>query len=563
MRISTFFIVVFALVAQVAIAAENPLDMIPASASVIVRLQAPETMIEELGSFIDKVQPGFGNVAKAQLMPALGQAISNTSLDGVDITRDWYVAIFIDEDKEPKSVLLIPTTDVAEVKEAMGSAFEFIEKNGWLVCTNVDQYHDEFKKCLSGEADSVSKKFDERTKAALMSGHLCAAVNVGAVRQAFEEELSSAEGRLEDLIQAMGQQIKAASPETDMGYVLDMYRDMGKLVLQGAQDSNSAVISIRVTNKALQIDQLLTVDENSKTDAFFRTQPVGDMARLGSIPEGLPGYAAVHADPAIMLDWSERVMSSMFKDKEQKEKATQSLAIMRKAKFGTIAGGGDLLPDEDAALRYFAMSEISPSSVVLDAFKAMGSGMEYEIAGIVQKQSFEMNAEKIDGQSVNVFRMQQTMPPSLDPTGMQKAINEKMYGPDGIVQRIVVKDDVALQTMGGGTDSMKQLMTAKNWSDPLLLEARARQHEKANLIMLVDVPNMVQKFATLILGLGVIPFPIQPEQLDGLEIAPSYSGFSLAVEKQRATARTCVPVETFQGFVQIGIFVQQLRGQLQ
>lgn len=128
-------------------------------------------------------------------------------------------------------------------------------------------------------------------------------------------------------------------------------------------------------------------------------------------------------------------------------------------------------------------------------------------------------------------------------------------------QRIVLKDDVVMQTMGGDSEAMKRLMTAASWSDSQLLAARARQHEKANGMILVDVPNTIEKFAKLILGTGAFPVPVRAEQLDGLVIAPNYAGFSVAVEKQRLTARTNIPVETFRGFVQIGTFVRQLQPQ--
>ena len=196
-----------------------------------------------------------------------------------------------------------------------------------------------------------------------------------------------------------------------------------------------------------------------------------------------------------------------------------------------------------------------------EAFQLLGSGIDYDIAGIQVRSTLQSDAESIDGQSVSIFQMEQTIPPALDPTGMQKALNEKLYGPDGIVQRIALKDDLVLQTMGGGTESMKQLLTSTGWSDPKLLEARARQHAEANLLILVDVPNAVLKFAKLILGTGAVPVPVQPEQLDGLVIPPSYAGFSLAMEKQRLSARTSIPLETFQGFMQIGLFIQQLRGE--
>jgi hypothetical protein len=144
---------------------------------------------------------------------------------------------------------------------------------------------------------------------------------------------------------------------------------------------------------------------------------------------------------------------------------------------------------------------------------------------------------------------------------MQKKINEKLYGADGMVQRMLIKDDVMLQTMGGGLDAMKQLVESPEWQDETLLSARARQHEKANVIVLVDLPNSVYKLAKLIIGTGALPIPIQLEQIEGLELPASYSGFSLAMEENRLSTTTNISVESFQGFVLMAMYVQQMRQQ--
>jgi hypothetical protein len=321
------------------------------------------------------------------------------------------------------------------------------------------------------------------------------------------------------------------------------------------------VIGIKFAENELQIDKVLKVEADSQTDSFLRSQPVSKMEGLTTLPEGLVGYFGLHGNPDPLFDWSEQLMSQMFKDEELQKKTAKSLALIREAKFGSMVVGGDLLPDEEGALRYFGRTEIQPSSVIRDAIQQFGSNIEYEVGGIRQKQSFELNAETIGDQSIDIYRMEQTLPPALDPTGMQKAMNEKMYGPEGIVQRIATKDGFILQTMGGGAESMKTLIKADTWSNSLLLDARASLHEQANMVTLVDMPNVVQKFAKLILGTGMVPVPIQPEQLDDLKIPPSYSGFSVAAEKQRLTVRARIPAETFQGFVKIGMFVQQLRMQ--
>ena len=487
MRILTVSSFLLVLIAQVTLANDAPITMIPASAVAVVRLQAPETTMKEVSTFINKVSPGFGELAKAQMTTALGRTLSDPTLSSVDQKKDWYMAYLADENQRVQGVLLIPATDIAKMKETMGPQFYFADKNGWLACSKSSRIIDEFTKCLSGSGESIAGSLDDRTKAALSSGHLCIFVNGTSLKKLFANELASAEEQMERLLQTMGEQIQRSNPLLDLESVLEVYRSLGK----------------------------------------------------------------------VLFDWSGQMMAKMFKEKELIEKTTKSIALMRQAKFGTMVMGGDLLPDEDAAMRYFALAEISPSSIVRDAFQIFGTGMEYEVAGIRQKQTIEMAAETIDGQSVDIMRIEQTIAPEFDPTGLQKAINEKMYGPDGIAARIVVKENLLLQTMGGGPESMKQLMTAATWSDSKLLQARARQLEKANLLMLVDMPNMIQKFAKLILGSGAIPIPVKPELLDGLTISPSYAGFSVAVEKEQLHARTSIPLETFQGFVQIGTFVQK------
>jgi hypothetical protein len=191
----------------------------------------------------------------------------------------------------------------------------------------------------------------------------------------------------------------------------------------------------------------------------------------------------------------------------------------------------------------------------------MAKGVTYEVAGIEQELTYEPDAEKIGDHSVDIYRFKQTIPDSLDPTGMQKKINEKLYGPDGMVQRLVVKENVMLQTIGGGLDAMKQLVESAEWQDETLLSARARQHEKGNVIVLVDLPKSVYQFAKLIIGTGVLPVPIQLEQIEGLDLPASYSGFSLAMEENRLSTTTNISVESFRGFVQMAMFLQQMRQQ--
>ena len=452
-------------------------------------------------------------------------------------------------------------TDADEAKGAMEETFEFVEHKTWLICSPEGQFLDEFEELKDGKLKSAASLLDEQLEAIVMKGHVTFAVNAVLLRETFADELNSADDRLEELIQMMAAQIKQASPSMDMEYVLDMYRDLGKAVLQAVNDSESYALSLEVTDDALKIDQLLTVGKETDTAAFFATQPVSDMPTLKSVPEGLMGYMGIHGNPDSLLTWSKSVVEKVIKNDEQKALTLKALESLTEAEFGTLAAGGDLLPEEDVAMRYFSIAEIAPAQLIRDMMKSLGNGVEYEVAGIEQQLTYEPDAEKIGDQSVDIYRLEQTIPDSLDPTGMQKKVNEKLYGPDGMVQRLLLKGDVMLQTMGGGLDAMQQLAEASEWQDETLLSARARQHEKANVIVLVDLPNSVYKFAKLIIGTGTLPIPIQLEQIEGLELPASYSGFSLAMEENRLSTTTNISVESFQGFVLMAMYVQQMRQQ--
>ena len=97
MRLSVRLIPLFTLFLPTLSAQESGFDLIPETAAAVVRIQAPEQITADLVEFINKVQPGFGGLAEAQLPMAFGQAIKNPQLAGVDQSKDWYVALFVDE----------------------------------------------------------------------------------------------------------------------------------------------------------------------------------------------------------------------------------------------------------------------------------------------------------------------------------------------------------------------------------------------------------------------------------------------------------------------------------
>ena len=70
------------------------------------------------------------------------------------------------------------------------------------------------------------------------------------------------------------------------------------------------------------------------------------------------------------------------------------------------------------------------------------------------------------------------------------------------------------------------------------------------------MPNSLYQMAQTIISTNALPLPIKAEQLDGLELAPSYAGFSMAAGENSLEARGCISVEGFQSFVRLATFIQ-------
>lgn len=553
-------IAVFMFVCSGVAAQETPLDVIPETAGIVIRFQAPDKIKTDLSAFINKVQPGFGGFVEAQFPTILGEMSKNQSLDGLDLEKDWYMVLMIDDEGEPQPVLVLPTNDMEAAKEAAESTFEIAENKEWLICAMDAAMLEDFD---SDDVDSFASVLDEKTAARLASGHISLVVNGGQLKEDFADELEAADEQLEQAIDAIVQQASQTNPAMNMEAVFGIYKEMGKAFLQAVRDSESLAISLEFKEGTFQVDTLLTVAESTATAKFLESQPVSKMERLTSIPAGQLGYFAAHGKMDTLMEMIKPLSSGLITDEDAKARMLKAMDIVQEVKFGTMAGGGTLVPDEEASLRFVGISEVSPSSKLKEAMQLMGSGVEYETAGVKMKQTYEAGAEKLDGESVDIFRTEQTLPEGLDPTGMQKAINEKFYGAEGIVQRILVKDDVMYQSMGGGLDSLKGLLAGKSWTDEKLIAARTELHEEANLVFLVDMPNSILQVARAVLDTNALPVPVKADQLDGLEIDPSYAGFSMAAGKGTLESRGTIPVETFKGFVQAAMFLQGLRNQRQ
>jgi len=536
--------------------AASPWEWIPEKASAVVRLQAPDTTIQELSRFVDAVQPGFGPIVQTQTSP-LGLVISNPTLDGVDMSRDWFAAAFAKTDGQPDLLFLIPTTDAIAMEKAIGTDFSVAKQDGWLVYSKSPELINLVENCLKGDADHIMSLFDSQISDELISGQLTGFVNVASLKETFADQLGNAETQLDSVIDTITEQVAATNPEMNLESVWKMYRAMGRGLLQGVRDSNSVAVAVHIADNDIRIEKLITFANDSASSRFIATQPAASMDLLKSVPEGQSGYAGMQVNPQELADWLKAITSDLIEDPAVSERFQSAMEAMIEARIGTFAGGGGIAPSEPTALKYFGLMEVGSVETLKTAFDAFAPGLEYDIGGIHQAISIELHAETIDGVPVDILQTKQDIKPSLDPLGIQQAVNDRLYGPDGITQRLVYQQNILLQTLGGGTESMRQLMKGDTWTDTNLLSARQQLSEKANLVILADMPAFVRDIAQLVVASGKLPLTVDEEQLAAVELSRSYSGVSIATETNRVHFRAVIPAKTLQGFVQLGLFVQQ------
>lgn len=554
MNLSRYFLLLTVLSGSAAFAAD-PIDLLHKDAAAIIRIQAPETTVKDVAAFIDKIQPGFGAVVQGQA-GGLGMVIKNPTLAGVDMTRDWYVMLFASAANPPQPVLLIPATDVEAFKAALGTRHAVAISGDWIAYSQIPELLEAVQAGFDSPSDSIRAIQSEGLLADLQKGHVSVLLNSPSLQATFSDELANAEQQLEKGLQVMANQIAQSGQNIPTEAITGFYGAIGNWMIQAARDSTGGVIRIEINDVELRIEERFTFKEGSQTRKSIGVHPVRPLTQLTQLPEGLAYYIAASFRMNDLLDWSKELMAEFVTDEATQEKFNIALAAMDKSEFGVYAGAFELATSREAALRYMGAMEVKPTAPLRDAFEAMGTGSKYEIAGITQSLSYKRNAETISGEEVDLYEFEQTIPPEMDPLGLQTAMNNRLYGGNVISQRLVYEDDRMLQVLGGNSDDMKQLIESQEWTDATLLDARKRLYPEANMVALADIPRFLLSTATLAAESPALPIPISADQLGQLIIQPTYAGSCFSLADGEVTGRANFPVDMFREVTQAVFIIQ-------
>ena len=540
--------------------AAGPADAVPDSASVVVRWKAPKATMAKLAEYAEAVQPGFGDVVKGGL-PALGQAISNPGLAGVDIEKDSWAIVFAESGEKPAVVFVIPVTDAKAVEDALPDHFEFHTADKLAIFSDNEEALGKVRERLEGKGTALWSKIDAASKKLFDAADVSVLVHVRQLAEEFESELEQAEPQLNALID----QLTAAMPESQRSQIapaFDMYRVLGKGLLQGVEDSHSHTLGITISKDTIRFEDRLQVEAGTPTAKFLGSQPTGDLSLMSRLPANKSAYFGAKVDMAGMIDWSMNMTKSMLltnASDEQKAEFDAAIKQMHDLKHGEMAGYIDLDPKSAGAMRAASVSEVTPTDRMRDISRSMLKAIgKIQTPGFTQITTLEPAAEKIGGVEVDRITTKQEVEPTADPLGFQKKFRDLLFGEEGMQQLVMYQPKRALQTFGGGTTEMQSLITALDSTtrkDAAAASARKRFFEKANVVVLVDVARLIVNGAKLAAREQAIP--VNAEALDGLKPPPSFIGFAVACEPAAARSQMEVPVVQAQGIVKV---VMLLRG---
>ncbi len=533
--------------------AADPSDAVPDSASVVLRLKAPETTLGNLGDFVDAVQLGVGAVVKGNLA-ALGLAISNPTLAGVDVEKDWWVIAFVESRQQPMLVFVVPAKDANALKSALPPGFHYHAADTLAIYSDNEEALAKVRHRMSGKGTSLWSKVDAASKKLFDASDLSVFINLQQLTKAFESELNQAEPQLDMFLN----QISGAIPDAQRVQivpVLDMYRVLGKSAVQGVRDSNSLTLTASFSKDAIRFEDRLQVAEGTKTAKFLAAQPTSELSLMGRLPAGKAVYFGVKADMAGMVDWSMNMTKGMMVNASDEQKSQFDAAVkeMRGLKWNEMAVYFNLDATNPGAIRAGTVGEITPTKRLREISHTMMKAMkEIQSIGFKQTTKLEPAAEKIGGVEVDRITMQQEFDESLDPQGIQKKLRNALFGEDGMQQLVMYQPTRTLQTFGGGLTELENLVTAINSTsktDEARATARKRFIEQANAVILADVPQLM--VSAIRLAARELPVPINAATLDGLQLTPSYIGGAVACEPTAARMQVVIPVEQAQGIAKV------------
>jgi hypothetical protein len=549
--------VTFAAVSTVA--AQEPLEHIPAQADLVLRLKAPQQTIEKVASLAEAVKPGAGEMVR-QSASKLGEAIRVPGLAGVDQSRDWYIVLSAKPGGRPDVFFAIPTTDADKLTAALPERMVSRVEEDWVIYSGTaDEIPDPAE-----PGSGISSVMTAESAAVFARGDLSLFINTAHLTDVYTDQIAKGRTQIDAVLQQIAAVAASQSNGVNMETIMGMYGTMIQGAFQGLEDSRGCSVAFLVDAEGLQIEKHLAFADGSKTAQALEDNPTSEMQSLSRLPAGAAGYFGIHGDMQRFIDWGWSINASLLANDPGK---TQKFEVIKQQwqeiEFGEMVGAFELGSADDGLFQYRAIVEAQPISKVRDGMREMMDVLgTIKTAGMTQTMTLKPDAETIGSHSIDLLTVKQEFDPSADPSGAQQKVQEMMFGPGGMISRIAFLDGRYAQTMGGGREAMESLLKSLDHpSGENLPDAREGLNETSNVLVLVDVPRVAVSGLTFAGTIPDVSLPVNADELAQIELEGSYLGYTLATETDALRVRVNVPVEQFRGIVSLVELFRKNAGQ--
>lgn len=543
------------------VTAADPLSMIPADAAMVLRLKAPATTTEKVAAYADSVQPGAGRNVRGNAA-AIGLAISNPTLAGVDQSADWLLTMLVEEGARPQVVFLIPATDAEAMTAALPGHMTSTVRDEWVIYSEDSAALEAF----SGDGDSrIAATMGEAVKASFDKGDVSLYVNITRLTDVYAQQIEQLHEQATSALNQLQFNLANSDSGAVVGPMIDMYSAMLEGSLQAIKDGKGLVIAASIDETALFIEEFFDFESGSKTSNWLARQEGSDFAEMGKLPADAIAYYGFKGDMSALYQWSFGMTAMMLPDDASKEQFETQLKEMSEFKYGAMLGSLDLASGQDGVARSVNIVEVSPADKFRQSMhKMLKLVSNLEMPGFRQTSTITPDAETIDGHKVDVITVKQEYDNNADPKGIQKQMMEILFGPEGIVTRQVFVEQGYIQTSGGGKALMEESLARYDGSESVDYSSyREGMEEEPNLLVLLDLPGLAVKGLKVAATIPSLNLPVTPEMVQGMASPTSYLTFAIKAEDNSLRCQTRLPAEQPQGIMRlVGLFVllgQQLR----
>lgn len=546
-----------------AVQAADPATLIPGDAAAVVRLKAPESTVAKVVSMVNVVQPGFGGLVEAQA-GMIGAGIMNPALAGVDQSRDWWVAVFVEKGKEAEVVFVVPATDIEQMQGALGEDLFFESTEDWAIYGEDEAV---VKAVATHDGPTFKDVLRKRSQTVFDSGDMSVMVNVKALTSTFRAEIAQVKKEAQSEIENAPNDI----PEIP-GMNLDWIADLVPKILEGMFDvvdeTEQVVETVIISNEGIKVDSTIDFTAGGKVAGFLANSGPKTLDSLNKLPADHVGYFAFGGDDSNSLqDFGFEILKKIVTDSDKQAQIQEILDLSKEIEVSQAAASFGLGDLTTGLIRSVAIYNATPVETVKKvARKSSVFANLVEVPGVRQSITIQEDAETYGSRTADVMIMEQTFEgENAELGGLQQQIMTFMYGPEGIVTRMGYLKEGYIQSMGGGTEGMKAAFEAydssANADNGAFRRDRSQLLEKANFVGLLDVPTLLADAAKIAAASGMSPIPISPEDIDGIGIEKSYLGFSAAGSEDGLQFNTFIPVQTVQNGVKIFMYVQSMQAQ--